>query len=124
MHFTSFAAIAALATLAVAAPTNVQRHVLHQRRAPTENWIKRNAVHPDVKLPMRIGLFGENLDKGHELLMDVADPDSKNHGKYYTAEEVHELFAPAESSYAAVRSWLEKAGVEAGRISQSVNKQW
>lgn len=124
MHFSSFAAIAALATLAIAAPANLQRHTLHQRRAPSENWIKRGAVHPDVKLPMRIGLFGQNMDKGHEMLMDVSDPESKNFGKFYTAEEVHDLFAPAESSAQAVRSWLEKAGVHADRISQSVNKQW
>ncbi|KAF2164325.1 hypothetical protein M409DRAFT_67866 [Zasmidium cellare ATCC 36951] len=124
MYFCSFAAVAALATLAVAAPTNLQRHVLHQRRAPSENWIKREAVHPDVKLPMRIGLFGQNLDKGHELLIQVADPDSKNFGNFYSAEEVHDLFAPAESSAQAVKSWLEKAGVHGDRISQSVNKQW
>lgn len=124
MHFSSFAAVAALATLTVAAPANVQRHVLHERRAPSENWVKREALHPDVKLPMRIGLHGQNLDQGHGLLMEVSDPESKNFGKYYTAEEVHDLFAPAETSYKAVKSWLEKAGVQADRISQSVNKQW
>lgn len=53
-----------------------------------------------------------------------SDPSSSNYGKHMTAEEVHDFFAPAQESVDAVRSWLEKAGVEANRISQSVNKQW
>ena len=75
MRFYSFAAIAAIASTAVAAPTNninFQRHVLHERREPSENWMKGDRVHSDVKLPMRIGLVqSKNLEHGHELLMQV-----------------------------------------------------
>lgn len=39
-------------------------------------------------------------------------------------EEIHDMFAPSQDSVDSVRSWLEKAGVEAHRISQSANKQW
>ncbi|EME43885.1 hypothetical protein DOTSEDRAFT_151445 [Dothistroma septosporum NZE10] len=124
MHFTSFAAVAALATVVVAAPTNVQRHVLHERRESSEAWIKRDRLHSDVKLPMRIGLTQSKLDEGHEYLMGISDPKSGNYGNYLTAEEIHDFFAPSKDSVDAVRSWLEKAGVEADRISQSVNKQW
>ena len=73
---------------------------------------------------MRIGLFGDNMDMGHGLLMDISDPDSKNYGKYYSAEDVYDMFAPPKYSVDAVRGWLEKAGIEAGRVSQSTNKQW
>jgi tripeptidyl-peptidase-1 len=72
MRFHSLAAIAAFASATFAAPTiNFQRHVLHERRAPSKNWIKSDRVHSDVKLPMRIGLVQSNLDNGHELLMQV-----------------------------------------------------
>lgn len=73
MRFCSLAALAALASAAVAAPThNFQRHVLHERRDfSSPNWAKRDRVHGDVKLPMRIGLVQGNLDNGHELLMQV-----------------------------------------------------
>lgn len=37
---------------------------------------------------------------------------------------MHDLFAPSEDTVAGVRAWLESAGVEADRISQSKNKQW
>ncbi|KXS98504.1 hypothetical protein AC578_2625 [Pseudocercospora eumusae] len=124
MHFSSFAAVAALVATVCAAPANVQRHVLHQKRAPSHNWIKRDRVHSELTLPMRIGLTQSNLDKGHELLMEVADPASPKYGKHYTAEQVHDIFAPASQAVDAVRNWLEAAGVEGHRITQSVNKQW
>lgn len=41
-----------------------------------------------------------------------------------TAEEVAEFFAPAPSSVSAVHDWLTSNGIAAGRIGQSVNKQW
>lgn len=71
MHFSSLAAVAALVTATVAAPTNVQRHVLHEKREESAQWVKRDRVHSDVKLPIRIGMTQTNLDKGHDLLMEV-----------------------------------------------------
>lgn len=38
--------------------------------------------------------------------------------------DVHDLFAPSQESVDRVRGWLESSGIAAGRISQSVNKQW
>lgn len=71
MHFSSITALVALSTAVIAAPTNVQRHVLHERRSESENWVKRDRVHSDVKLPMRIGLNQNNLHMGHDMLMEV-----------------------------------------------------
>jgi tripeptidyl-peptidase-1 len=72
MRFYSITTLAAAASVTLAAPTNnFQRHVLHERREPSENWVKSDRVHSDVKLPMRIGLVQDNLDSGHELLMQV-----------------------------------------------------
>lgn len=41
-----------------------------------------------------------------------------------SAEEVHDLFAPSDETVAGVRAWLESSGIDADRISQSMNKQW
>ena len=71
MHFSSLTFVAALAAVSVAAPTDSPRHVLHERRAPSKQWVKRDRVHSGVKLPVRIGLTQSNLDKGHDLLMDM-----------------------------------------------------
>lgn len=71
MRFSSLTALVALATAAIAAPTNTERHVLHERRSPSENWVKRDRVHSEVKLPMRIGLTQNNLHMGNDMLLEV-----------------------------------------------------
>ena len=71
MHFTSLTVAATLLRAAIAAPANVQRHVLHEKRAVPENWIKGERLRSDVRMPMRIGLVQENLHKGHDWLMEV-----------------------------------------------------
>ncbi|KAI4154970.1 MAG: hypothetical protein LQ340_001318, partial [Diploschistes diacapsis] len=125
MHFSLFVATAALAAVAAAAPTAPASHVVHEKRdALPRNWVKRSRLEGNVKLPMRVGLTQSNLHKGDDLLMEVSRHDSPKFGQWYSAEEVIELFAPAKKSVDTVRNWLESAGVEAHRISQSANKQW
>lgn len=53
-----------------------------------------------------------------------SNPRSDKYGQHYTAEQIHDIFAPQPESVEAVRSWLVDSGIEAGRISQSTNKQW
>ncbi|KAI0884159.1 Pro-kumamolisin, activation domain-containing protein [Annulohypoxylon maeteangense] len=97
----------------------------HEKRdASPISWSKRTAVDPSAILPMRIGLKQSNLQRGHDLLMDVSRPDSLNYGKYYTAAQVRELFAPAAETVELVRGWLEDAGISRERVSQSANKGW
>jgi tripeptidyl-peptidase-1 len=61
----------ALAAQAAAVPHPVNL-VVHERcdAAPKE-WIKRGRVDGNAKLPVRIGMTQSNLDKGHELLMEL-----------------------------------------------------
>ncbi|KAK4554593.1 Tripeptidyl-peptidase sed1 [Recurvomyces mirabilis] len=123
MHLLSFVALG-LSSAAVSFAVPTPGHVLHERREPSSQWTKRGRLDSDVKLPMRIGLTQSNLDQGHDLLMKVAHPDSASFGKHYTAGEVADIFAPAATAVNTVRAWLESAGIEASRISQSANKQW
>lgn len=55
---------------AMAVPTGSQ--VVHEKR-DTNNarWIKREAVDPNTKVPVRIALKQSNLDKGMDYLLDV-----------------------------------------------------
>lgn len=127
MKATYFIAWATYQLSVLAAPT--EHYVRHESRANSVHyspWEKREAASPeaDFVLPMRIGLTQSNLDRGHDLLMEVSDPRSSAYGKHYSVEEVHDLFAPSEQSVAAVRAWLEKAGIAEERVSQSINKQW
>ena len=71
MKVTFFAALTALQSLSAAAPTSNIRHARHERRDDISDWVKRDAVPADFILPMRIALTQGNLDKGHDMLMDV-----------------------------------------------------
>ena len=51
-------------------------------------------------------------------------PDSPNFGKHWTAEEVHDKYAPAEETIDAVRSWLIVSGINEDSIIHSDNKGW
>lgn len=111
-----------------AAPTSgtiESRHVLHERREPLTNaWQKKEPLHRDTSLPVRIGLTQSNLDHGADLLDRLSHPESTSYGKYLSVEEVTDLFAPSKDAVDAVRGWLESAGIHASRVSQSANKQW
>jgi tripeptidyl-peptidase-1 len=50
--------------------------------------------------------------------------DSPKYSRYYTAEEVAEIFASSQATVDSVREWLVPIGIPAEKISQSVNKQW
>ncbi|KAI9711500.1 MAG: hypothetical protein M1820_002063 [Bogoriella megaspora] len=124
MKFCSLAAAAALATSVQCAVLNVP-HVVHEKReVPTRHWTKRSTLEKDAVLPMRIGMTQSNLDRGDELLMEIAHHESPKYGQWYTPEEIVELFAPSKDTVSSVRSWLESAGIASERISQSANKQW
>ena len=60
----------ALASLAAAAPSAV-RHVMHEKREESSNWVKLDRVHEHEVLPVRIGLTQSNLDNIDDLLYDV-----------------------------------------------------
>ncbi|KAF2147631.1 aorsin [Myriangium duriaei CBS 260.36] len=86
--------------------------------------VKRARVHSKTTLPMRIGLKQNNLDKGHDWLMDVTHPTSESYGKFWSSEEVIKAFQPSDETVEAVRSWLVSGGIQDARITHSDNKAW
>ncbi|KAJ5542482.1 Peptidase S8/S53 subtilisin/kexin/sedolisin [Penicillium sp. DV-2018c] len=113
----------AIAALSGAIPAHV-KHVLHEKRDEHVDWVKRERVKRDSVLPVRIGLTQNNLEKGEELLMTVSDPNSPKYGQYWSAEEVHDMFAPSKESVDSVRQWLESSGIDKSRVVHSDNKGW
>lgn len=51
-------------------------------------------------------------------------PDSPKYGKYWTQEEIHDMFAPSDESVNAVREWLTMFGIHDSRVVHSENKGW
>lgn len=84
----------ALVTAVLASPLS-QTNVVHEKRtALPHGWKRRDVLDRRAILPMRIALTQSNLDRGHEWLMDVSHPDSKNYGRHWKADDVAQAFAP------------------------------
>ncbi|KAH6681702.1 peptidase S8/S53 domain-containing protein [Halenospora varia] len=113
-----------LFAVAAAVPASL-KHVLHEKRdVPASDWVKSGRVEADAILPMRIGLTQTNLNNGYDYLMDVSHPDSPNFGKYWSAEDVHNAFAPVDEAVEAVKEWLHNFGIHHSRVVHSDNKGW
>ncbi|GAM86246.1 hypothetical protein ANO11243_042580 [Dothideomycetidae sp. 11243] len=126
MHFSRLFAVCALAleATAVSLPSS---HTLHEKRdAPLKQWVKLSTVKREAVLPIRIGLKQNNLDNGvgEKLLLEVSSHDSPRYGKWYTPEEIVDIFSPAQEAVDSVREWLSSSGIDLKRVSQSANKQW
>lgn len=62
--------VGALASSALAAPTS--NYEMHERRDFIPNsWVEEKRLDASVFLPVRIGLVQNNIDYGHELLMEM-----------------------------------------------------
>ncbi|KAF3768143.1 subtilisin-like protein [Cryphonectria parasitica EP155] len=101
-------------------------HALHERQLPQwgRKWKRGAKVSRDALLPVRVGLKQRNLDHGALMLREQSNPASPRFGKHLSADEVIDLFAPSETSVAAVMDWLTASGISADRLSLSANKQW
>jgi tripeptidyl-peptidase-1 len=69
MRFSQVTLIGIFTTWTYAHPTS---HVVHERRDYVPDaWIKGDRVEGSTGLPVRIGMTQRNLEKGHDLLMEV-----------------------------------------------------
>ena len=67
----SFLLLHALVAAVGSIPTRTD-YVLHERRdAIPSHWTGEKRLDGQTMLPMRIGLTQSNLDRGHDLLMEV-----------------------------------------------------
>lgn len=117
-------AVLLTAALSGAVPAPI-KHVLHEKREQQSyDWVKGDRVESDAMLPVRIGLTQNNLEKGYEYLMDVSNPESSKYGQYWSADEVHDIFAPSNEAVDEVREWLHSVGIHPSRVVHSDNKGW
>lgn len=121
MRWSSFISVSVvLSTTAAIVPST---HGVHEQRdVHSSRWTKLGRVRPEAILPVRIALAQNNLDKGHDYLMDVSHPHSPNYGKHWTADEVIEAFKPNDADVQAVRDWLVDSGIPVETITHSDNK--
>ncbi|KAI1881460.1 hypothetical protein JX265_000286 [Neoarthrinium moseri] len=56
--------------------------------------------------------------------MEVSNPESPRYAQWWSADAVHNMFAPTEETISSVKEWLVSAGIETSRIAQSTSKGW
>lgn len=127
---TSIVAATAATLVSAAPPTAPPSRIPHERRDALQeaSWAKLARAPSSDVFEMRVGLAQRNLDRGHELLMDVADPRSANYGKHWTAEEVSRMFAPdPETAGVVVKEWLANADysdIAGDRVKLAASGGW
>ena len=73
MRFSKVFVISASLVIHLATPLPTQNnHAAHEKRQITSSqWLRRNQVSSQHILSVRIGLAQNNLERGHEVLMDM-----------------------------------------------------
>ena len=124
MHFLILATSALLLGVSVAVPTPHNGHIRHEKRTHSTQLVRRYRALPATTLPVRIGFAQNNLDVGHERLMEISDPTSDRYGQHMSAKEVGDLFRPSSESIESVQDWLHSSGIEIDRHEVSPGKGW
>lgn len=81
--------LAGISPLVIAAPT-ITNYEIHEKREFTNPaWVPSQIkLDQRASFPISIGLTQQNIEHGHDFLMDVSDPKSSNYAKGWTAEKV------------------------------------
>lgn len=121
--YISIAIAALFAGACISSPVSI--HTVHEKRATTPRlWRRGDRVDQEAILPIRIGLTQSNLEDAYDHLMEVSHPSSPNFGKHWTAQEVHDMYAPSKEAVHDVRAWLVASGINPQTIVHSDNKGW
>lgn len=93
MRFSEAVIVFVFAVGAVASPA--QNYVVHEKRHERNAaWTRVSRLDESIVLPVKIGLAQQNLDKGHDWLMEVSDPSSNKFGQHWSLEQVKNAFKP------------------------------
>ena len=92
----SLAIVLGLVASVTAAPTT--SYEVHEKREFTNPvWIPRDIeLNKRAIIPVSIGLPQQNLENGHEYLMDVSDPISPDFSSHWTPQRVGFSTQPKE----------------------------
>ncbi|KUJ13731.1 subtilisin-like protein [Mollisia scopiformis] len=124
MKFLVIATVVTFFSPALSAPAS--NYVVHQKRQIGDsNWAPSDIkLDGRMLLPISIGLSQRNLDKTHDFLMGVSDPDSPDYAKHWTVDQVTDAFAPSRETINGVKQWLANHGISESRIEISKSSSW
>lgn len=101
-----------------------QAMVIKESVSAPPDWVRRGPA-PDLhRINLQIALKQRDVSTLEQQLLDIADPDSVNYGKWLNQEQVTSYLQPAEASIGAVRRWLAEHGIEEKVSKRSVAGDW
>lgn len=95
---------------------------LHEKREASHGWMKKSAAPQDLVLPIHIGVASRNAHLGHDILMDISDPNSQNFGRHWTPDQIKDFFSPDSDTVDKIKSWLSDAGIDESRHKVSKSR--
>jgi tripeptidyl-peptidase-1 len=100
-------------------------HVLHEaRQSLPQGWEKGNRISQDTTHQVRFGLRQQNLDKGHDCLTNISDPDSPHYGQWWSQDQIRDFFSPSIETSDRIRDWISDSLPHVQGLTQSHNRAW
>lgn len=113
MHILSFVSSAAfLATVCVARPTSnvdFNKAIAEKLAAAPTGWVRDDSAKLDkdsTSITLKIHLVNQDMDKFHELAMNIATPGHAQYGNHLDHETILAMIAPKQESSDLVMQWL------------------
>ena len=83
-------------------------------------WSSNGAADKGAIIKAQIGLKQGNIQGLQDKLLDIANPESPNYGKWLSQDEIAAYTAPPAGHVDQVKSWLAANGIH--EVSQPTNE--
>ncbi|KAE8454669.1 hypothetical protein EG329_000292 [Mollisiaceae sp. DMI_Dod_QoI] len=115
----SFSVLVALSACVYASPKfGTSKHetsrIVEKIQFPPAGWTKDESARLDKDsslMKLRIHLVHQDMDKFHELAMNIATPGHDLYGKHLSQEVIDAMIAPKDESTELVMQWLRSEGL-------------
>lgn len=112
--------VGAFAPLGLAVPLHhVELERRHSYTLGDLEWKRQSRAPAEAKIRVRVALVQRNIEKGDDVLMNVADPDSPSYGRWLSYSDIVQLFEPHQTSVSEVQQWLASEGISHDRHTYS-----
>ncbi|TVY12966.1 Tripeptidyl-peptidase sed3 [Lachnellula arida] len=122
VSFKSVLAVLAVSSSCLASPLtssarkdgNFKGSVVESLNGPPLGWAKDESLKlnkEDMKISLRIHLVQQDMDKFHELAINIATPGHDLYGSHLSQHVIDAMIAPKDESKDLVMQWLESEGM-------------
>ena len=97
---------------------HVDAHARFQRGI----WEESETCADDTPFTMKILPVLQNMDKLHDMLLEVSDPKSSKYGEYYDLDFINNFFGASSETLDAIYEWLDSYGLDTDTIKAANSK--